>query len=315
MAIILLDNLIDILMHRYCLSKFSYDEFTMRIMPPEFSEKEISDAKDSIQGKIKVLRKKIKKLTKKEETIVTICHSYRNGAQHNDEHNPETIIVFAKILFQVVCDFFVRLQNKGHSAYYNGTPSWASRYISGNHVNYRDFSKVVVLKVSKGIRVSLNSVKNDLAFDLQNRLEEVDRMIEYDLPELKNKDKDLDFLFKMYEFEQTNEFKELTKRLYGLRYKIHDQSISKTDFQKEMGLLETENLKARTNFTPNIRFTTFIKLKSSIQKIKNSKNMHETLRTYERLNTPLEMIESFIIRAAEEWEEEQQLQLDIARGK
>jgi hypothetical protein len=316
MAIILLDNLIDILMYRFCISKISFDQFTMQFMPPKFSDREVADAEESIHGKIKLLRKKIKKLTKTEETIIAICHSYRNSAQHRDEHNPNTTIIFSKILFGVVCKFLVRLQGDGVkvTSYYSGRlPDWASKYITGTQLNYEEFSKIFAAKISKGIRVSLESIKKILSDDISYRIHRIDEMIDNELPKLDNKK--IDLLFKMYEFEQTEIFKEICKSLYELRYKSHDNSISQADFKKKYDLIEEANLQARINFVPTIRFSTFQKIKKGLCRIQNSKSTHKTLRTYEGFNLTLEKIETFVIRAADEWDKQQQLELDIARGK
>lgn len=314
MAIILLDNLVDILMGRYCHSKIRFDEFAMTFMPPKFTEQEVQYADKSIQGKLELLKRKIGGLTKKDETIITICHSYRNSAQHRDEHNPGTTIVFAKILFGTVCKFFVRLQSSGHSAYYHDkVPSWAGKYISGKHIEYLPFAKKVVSVLGKGLTVNLVKLKASLLKDIQERVKKLDAMIAHDLPNLT--EKQLDFVLKMYQYQETSEFKERSKKLYGLRYRIHDDSISREEYKLKTGTLEKEDWKARQNFIPSVRMSTLRKIRNFEKLLGKAKDVSEAIRTYERFNLPLEKIEGYIIQGAEEWDEWIQLQIDIARGK
>lgn len=312
LAIILLDNLVDILMYRYCSPKFQFEKTYVSVMKPTFSEKEVLDAQHSIDGKIKVL-KKMGAITEKQETIISICHSYRNDAQHRDEHNPSINILFAKILFEIVCNFFVKSQDKGHSAYFIDTPEWAKKYISGNHVDYEKFSKTVVSKIKKGLGVKLDQVRKILSKDIQKRIDCIESMLKDDLPEMNKKE--FDYMLKRYQFENTDDFKNISKGFYEIRYSIVDGTAVREQVDKNLINIQDQMQSKLETFQANINYSTYEKIKKAPSKIANSKTISNCLKIYQRFNYPLEDLELYIYRAMEEWDEYQQLMLDIARGK
>ncbi len=314
MAIILLDNLADILMLRYCNYKFSEDDFLSSYLKPKFTKEQVEKAKQNIQGKIELLRSNDKKvLTKKDETIIAVCHTFRNSAQHNDEHNPRTTIAISKVFFVAVSNLFARLQHSGHSAYYGGPlPEWARKYSNDTKIVYKEFAQVIANKLQKGISIKLPILKKALVLDLQNRVNGIEQIV-YELPSQSSKD--LNYMLKMYQYEQTEQFKNIHKDLFEARYRISDKSINYREYGNVMSKVKAEDSVLREAYKPEVTYQTYQKIKLRIKNIETEKDLHSTLRAYERFNAPLEKIEALFIHAVNEWYEYQELLSDIARGK
>ena len=314
MAIILLDNLADILMLRHCNYKFSEDDFLSSYIKPKYTKEQVENAKHNIQGKIDLLRTNDRKmLTQKDETIIVVCHAFRNSAQHNDEHNPKTTIAISKVFFVAVSNLFAKFQHSGHSAYYGGPlPEWARKYSGDTKIVYKEFAQAIANKLQKGISIKLPTLKKALILDLKNRVDGIEQIIA-DLPSQDNKD--LNYMLKMYQYEQTDQFKNINKNIYEARYRIHDKTINYHEYGEVISQVKKEDFVLREAYKPEVTFQTYQKIKSRIQVIQNQKDLHSTLRSYERFNAPLEKIESLFIHAIDQWYEHQDLMADIARGK
>lgn len=313
MAIILLDNLIDILMFRYCEFYISRDRQLISIRPSQLTDLEAEEVQDSIEGKIRVLRNKIKKITKTEETIIRLCHSYRNDAQHNDSHNPETTTLFARIFFKVVCNFFVRLESKvPMSVGYSVVPEWFKKYTDSTHISLLGLASSNCKELSKGMGFTLSSVKKLLAADIEKRLNSLKESIEHELPKSSNLDK----LFKYYGFEETLIARQIPLKFYQLRYRVAEgEEVSFELYNSEKQQMEMKYEEEFQKFTPKVSEATIKKIERGVRTIKNSPTMDKALKSYERFNQPLEVIEAYVFRASEDWDEYVQLQIDIARGK
>lgn len=312
MAIILLDNLIDILMYRYCLYEFSRDYFVRSFHPPKFTEEEEADAKNNIEGKIKIVRRYIKKLTKTEETIIRLCHSYRNDAQHNDAHNPATSVLFAKILFKITSTFFIRLESKVPvSIGYGVVPDWFKKYTDKSHIKLLDLAKNVVGNLSRGMGFSLETIRKSLSEDLSRRLEKISEIIG-ELPASAK----LDEIFRYYGFEETLEFKNISKPFYQMRYRIvAGEPVAPEEYWDEEINTTRALDEALIKFSPSVNTQTISKIKRGVRILREGPSTDFVLKTYERFNRPMELIEHYLNRAAEDWDKMVQLQIDIARGK
>lgn len=312
MAIILLDNLADALMLRYCNYKFSEDEFFGLYIKPKYTKKQLQRAENDIQGKVELLRNNTKGiLTKKDEVVISVCHSYRNSAQHNDEHNPQTTTAIARVLFTTVSNLFAKVQHKGYSAYYAGSPIWAQNYSSDRKIVYKDLAAKIAKKLQKGITLSLPNLKNILVFDISSRTEKIDEMVA-DLPF--KKAKDLSHMLKMFEYQRTDEYKALGANLYDAKYRMESNTITYHDGFLKSGAKDQDEALRRT-YKPEVTYQTYLKVKTGYQTILKERDLHSVLRAYERFSRPLEALELLFEDASEQWRQWQDLLEDIARGK
>lgn len=313
MAIILLDNLADILMLRYCNYKFSEDYFYSLYQKPKYTKEQLKKAKENIHGKVEMLRSNAKTiLTKKDETIISVCHSYRNSAQHNDEHNPQVTSAIARILFVTVSNLFVKIQHKGHSSYYAGpTPKWIQKYTNDKMIAYKDFASEIVKKLQKGISLSLPSLKKIILFDISSRIKQIQKKVD-ELPF--EKAKDFSHMLKMFEYQQSDGYKALKTNTYDAKYRIESNTITYHDGFLKSGAKEQDEL-LRKAYKPKVTYLTYLKIKDNYKRISKEQNLDSTLRAYEKYSRPLEQLESLFEQAIDQWYQWQDLLTDIARGK
>jgi hypothetical protein len=286
MAIILLDNLADNLMLRYCNYKFSEDDFLSLYLKPNYTKQEVRDAKENIHGKVKILRKNAKSiLTKKDEIVISICHTYRNSAQHNDEHNPQITNAMARVLFGVVSNLFVKIQHSGNAVYYVGqTPKWIQRYTTNTKIVYKEFALEIVSKLQKGISLTLPALKKILVSDIGLRVKKINEDVS-ELP-LKNA-KDLSHMLKMFEYQRSKEYKELEANAFDAKYRIESNTITYHDgFLKSKKQHQDKVL--RDAFRPNVTFQTFQEIKGRHLTMLKEKDLLSTLKSYEKFSRPLE---------------------------
>lgn len=314
MAIILLDNLADILLLRYCNYKFSEDfYFGLVYDKPKYTRDQLKKAQDNLHGKLEMVRNNTKViLTKKDETIISVCHAYRNSAQHNDEHNPQMTIAIAKILFTTVGNLFVRIQHSRNSVYYaSSVAKWLQKYTTKTHLVYKDFAQEIVKKFQKGISLSLPNLKKTILFDLSSRIEKIEEIIR-EIP--LRKSKDFSHMLKMFEYERSEEYRAFGANMYDAKYRMESNSITYHDgFLKSVAKEKDEIL--RQSYKPNVTYQTYLKIKKNYQNISKEKKLESTLKAYERFSRPLEKLELLFEDAFRQWDEWQQLMLDIARGK
>ncbi|WP_411725756.1 hypothetical protein [Methyloglobulus sp.] len=81
-ALILTDNVIELIIHRICLSELSFDAMLVKIGGSRFTSKQRSYARSQyFEPKIK-LCKVIGKITSNQFNVIKICHGYRNELYH-----------------------------------------------------------------------------------------------------------------------------------------------------------------------------------------------------------------------------------------
>ncbi len=313
MAIILLDNLADILMLRYCNYKFSEDRFFSLYDKPKYTKEQLKKAKDNIHGKVEMLRNNAKAiLTKKDETIISVCHSYRNSAQHNDEHNPQMTAVIARVLFVTVSNLFVKIQHSGHATYFaSKAPKWLQKYSGDNKIVYKELATQIVKQLQKEISISLPNLKKIILFDLQSRIEDIDEQSS-ELPFTNTKD--LSHMLKMFEYQNSDEYKALGANVYDAKYRIESNTITYHDGFLKSGAREQDEI-LRQAYKPNATYQAYLKIKARYKSISKEKDLQSTLKAYERFSRPLERFELLFGQALDQWCQWQDLLSDMAREK
>lgn len=80
-AIVLLDNISEIILQRLCSQFIEYDDFIKWIMPQKYPETKKTEISRFFDKKIKVIIKE-NKISKQITDIISIGHKYRNSICH-----------------------------------------------------------------------------------------------------------------------------------------------------------------------------------------------------------------------------------------
>ena len=98
MAIILLDNIADVLLYRRTSEMFADDDFAKKVLPQQFPRQLRKEAWKNFHIRLG-LEKSDRPILPTDSVILGIGHRYRNAAYHKDEHNPAVTTMLARIIF------------------------------------------------------------------------------------------------------------------------------------------------------------------------------------------------------------------------
>ncbi|KWF99081.1 hypothetical protein [Burkholderia cepacia] len=116
LALILVDNVIELLLHRYCESRFGW---AGKLEFPEAPQRYTRAAKARVLGqrfdeKLKFVKAE-NRLSEVEFGFIGVCHKYRNEAYHIGVSRENVLFPIAWLYHQLACDIFVRLDTRTRS--------------------------------------------------------------------------------------------------------------------------------------------------------------------------------------------------------
>jgi len=107
LALILLDNAAELIMHRELSYRFAQDDCyaPLRELPePKYSKEERSKAEQEFKPMVKLLSHKLAMISEKQATVLCACHEMRRDAFHRGEMNPTILRPVTELLFLIVCE-------------------------------------------------------------------------------------------------------------------------------------------------------------------------------------------------------------------
>lgn len=107
LALILLDNAAELIMHRELGYRFAQDDYYARLQ--ELSERKYSDderrkAEREFRPMVKILQQTLAMMSEKQATVLCVCHEMRRDAFHRGEMNPTILRPVTELLFLIVCE-------------------------------------------------------------------------------------------------------------------------------------------------------------------------------------------------------------------
>jgi hypothetical protein len=107
LALILLDNAAELIMHRELSYRFAQDDYYARLR--DFSERKYSDeerrkAEQEFKPMVKLLHHNLGMISDEQATVLCVCHKMRRDAFHRGEMNPIILRPVTELLFMTVCD-------------------------------------------------------------------------------------------------------------------------------------------------------------------------------------------------------------------
>jgi hypothetical protein len=107
LALILLDNAAELVMHRELSYRFAADDFHARLREvheTSYTSEERRKAEQEFKPMVKILHHKLAMISEQQATVLSVCHEMRRDAFHRGEMNPVILRPVTELLFLTVCE-------------------------------------------------------------------------------------------------------------------------------------------------------------------------------------------------------------------
>lgn len=316
LAIIVLDNVAEVLMLHCCRAIFENDGFANHILVPQYSLSDQQRVERDFGGKIWFLTTKVRFISDADATVLRIGHSYRNAGFHRDEHNDEANHVIVRLLFEAVSRLLTAVYGNGViSGGHESLIEWLRQYgIKEPYLAYGPASREIGRKLLKGITVSTARVQSALLQDLVKRSKALRAAVSgaFPLPELV-----LDEILKTEEFEQhydyergaSGRFRNLTRSI-GQGKRVTSQRYRRLERE-----YWTEVRQAYAAFVPSLTWNELQKLIGAIGRLQRKTTADAVLAAYESISDRLARAEHLFSSAIRKSEAAADLAAEVAMGK
>lgn len=328
-AIILLDQLAEIIMFNRCNALFIQDYTFSNIGAIQLNYEERERIFKNFPKKIELLKRNHKNINRFSdqqqlndpfvEIGFQIGHYYRNAIYHRDTHNSSTLPIIAKFLFLSVAKFFPTAFSDYGTSFHKSSPIMAivNQYeLEENVFWFKKNADKISLELTKGTVLSEEMCRRNLKKDLEMRIKFLN---ELELP-----DGITDDLIKDYEFnEYIVKDRELTEIKNEQARELKKVTLEKSKQSKEAYNRSREwdkkyhqiVLERKSKFLPKRSLKEFIKIKDGIIKISSCKKLETIIRKYWELDMMITLYEDLLFKAAEDFDRFIQYQIDVLRGK
>ena len=124
-ALLLLDNLVELLMYKKVRLEFRTDSEYERIIPPKYSSKKRKDVTEYFNEKVNFLISEIGIIREDEGDVIKSAHFFRNEAYHTGVLRETIILYITRTYFETACRLLPRL--------------WFGAYSYSNDVDVKSF--------------------------------------------------------------------------------------------------------------------------------------------------------------------------------
>ncbi len=173
-ALILFDNLAEILTSRFCQERYREDIAFVQALPPKLSRSRWRKILRSYRERLNACYSKFDLLSKIDCSILRIGHCYRNASYHRDRHNRCAVAVLAELMRETVCRLFVKVYSNGCSV--GGTLCESTAFLApyglqGDMVDFRKAATSVANVLLNLEALDPRIVKDGLSSDICDRVE------------------------------------------------------------------------------------------------------------------------------------------------
>lgn len=315
LAIIILDNLSEVLMYHKGNELIEYDRFHKKVIAAKYSQSDREKFAKDFSGKVWFLSEKEKLLPLDDATVLRIGHAYRNAAFHRDEHNPQANSIIVVLLFATACRLLTRI-------YYDDTmvggdrslERWLKVYgINEKCVEFGPISRHIGSVLQKGIAVSQEEATAVLTKDLNERWR---RLIDRVMQKLPQSELKLDEILKTEEFGTQFDHEIAQEPIFEANRLIgQGRPFSLPEYQKrELEYRQTVQT-GYSDFKQTLKWNDVKKLKGTFSRLGRQKTPGRMLSVYEELSDRLAKAEYLLISAIQKYEAAAEWASEIARGK
>jgi hypothetical protein len=336
MALILLDSLADALIHNRLHRAYDAWEEVWYTPNPSFPKSIRRQARLNFEERLSIAQQTFDDLgsrgrhplvTRIEAAVLSIGHSYRNAVYHRDTHNPAVLPPLCRLMFKAVRAAYARSHDWGlmiqDASAINDLVGHEVINPTGGWITRGDASKAVVAKLTEGLEVDALQLAEQLSEDLTARMDELEEWIGF-LPIPRDR---LDELLAEYEFGAKFGSDDELVALEAARRALIHSSIHDPRHEPDLENLRQDLRLAESRILDRVAelrnsagpATTSLadleKVRMVHEKISASVDSTEILTLYREADVLLTPLETYIGEAAEAWDREIQMQIDIARGK
>lgn len=188
LALILTDNVLELLMYQIVRDKFSYDDIFNKIgKSPKYSEKIRTKVLNHFPDKTIFINKNIEIISTDQVDIINICHKFRNEAYHENISRDTIIHQVTKTYFQTCCELVPKLWSGSISVQFP-VESYLIRFLSQFGLSgdgifgfspSREAIEKAINTICKNRKCSQLDLSNALSKDIVNRIKKLNEMLDY----------------------------------------------------------------------------------------------------------------------------------------
>jgi hypothetical protein len=201
LALLLLDNAAEVLMHRSIQDELAYSDWyaqmaeSVRCYPGKDDEKQrillkysakiipkkLQHAIDrDFNMKVDFLSQERQHISVPIARVLKHIHYYRNEAYHNDRIRPDSIRPAVLILFDVVCTLLATLRRDSTTWYGGDSEAWLERYgISRHALGESEIQATISNALRVDLPVNFEGIRSALTMHLGSRLDGINESIDF----------------------------------------------------------------------------------------------------------------------------------------
>lgn len=299
-ALILIDNIVELLIHKYCEHIVMMDEHSSRWLPAQYSVKQREDARGQRFDRKVKLCKFAGKFTDDQAAEIIILHQYRNEQYHTGLTNDDVIWDLAWHYHQIATKCFVDLVTM-----YSLVSSTVMTPAVEKHAGKN--AERLMMRLDE-IAESLNSSKPPRRRKLQVALSELA------IKKVEDMEYNLDFLVT----NDPNERPEL-ECVVDLQFYdyLHGEELPKLMWGKVKTPEDAQRAMAflKNTWTPKYSTSPLSGFRAQAKKMASCKNEVSCLKSFEKFKADINYFEGILEREAIALDGHIQQQIDEYRGK
>ena len=300
-ALILIDNVVELIIHKVCAHEISYDDMWIKLGKPRFTPEQRSDATGQRFDKKVKFCKKAKKITAGQAEAIQICHKYRNELYHTGLKYNDIVWDLAWYYHEIATVLLAEVY-PDHSWYSGAEVTTAVEKHAG-----KGGRKVLseMHKVAESIgqtRPPKNrALPEALSISAQSQVEETEGLLEFlvkDDPQSRSEEVTI-YELQFYDYIRSEEplIKEIWEKAKTLK-----QQKAAMEFVREIW-----EPRYKTNPLPNFN--------KQAKKILGQKTDLNALKAFERFKSEFSYFSGIVEKAAIALDMYIQQQIDAMRGK
>jgi len=172
-ALILLDNLGEILTYRFCQERYRRDFELVQAFPPKLSRSRWRKILGGYPERLNACHSQFDIVSNTDLAILRIGHHYRNASYHRDFHNKAAIAILARLMCEVTCRLFSTVYaNSGlvGGALREYTEFLAPYGLQGDTVDFPEVSSSIGQRLLNGETLDPRFVRDVLSTDICDRV-------------------------------------------------------------------------------------------------------------------------------------------------
>lgn len=180
LALVLLDNLAELLMYRKVQDEFRRDDMFSTLHPPRYSASKRRKVAEDFGEKVNFLVNCAQVLDSDAGMVLKVGHILRNEAYHRGIMRDRILVPVARVYFQVVCNLITPLW-PGHYGY--SALSELTDFLGIYGIKRRELSEEVLQEISSKVAaahpVEVGHLAENLAWDIEYRVDELLEALDY----------------------------------------------------------------------------------------------------------------------------------------